>query len=97
MKESAENITAQVVPTPVAKVESAVESAVTPATNAAATATQAVNNQPDNLPKIDKTEVPSGLGESAEDQFRKAFGPQQRKATTVTGASTAKTLDKLLA
>jgi len=35
-------------------------------------------------------------GQSAENEFRKAFGLQQRRATTVTGVSAAKSLDKLL-
>lgn len=35
-------------------------------------------------------------GQSAENQFRMGFGPQQRRATTTTGVSATKSLDKLL-
>ena len=50
MEKAAENVAAQVIPKPLAKVESAVETVTAPVTNVAASATKAAEKAPDNIP-----------------------------------------------
>lgn len=50
MEKAAENVAAQVIPEPIAKVERAVETVTAPVTNVAASATKAAEKAPDTIP-----------------------------------------------